>query len=225
MSLTQEQEAYLKHIKRDVEERLSAARVCHVYGVVSCAQHLAREYGVDEFAATAAAYLHDWDKELSADKLLSLAEAYEIDLPDDPNKVIPLLHSWTGAFSAMMRYPELPDEVFIAIARHTTGAASMSKLDMVLYCADMLEPSRKVKSLTKIAKHIGEVSLDELYVQCYTKTIQFLLKKRRYIYPPAIEIWNVLISRHRAGSGHREESSGSAALERKSHKVMPTRKK
>lgn len=198
VALTDEQKKKLQEIENAVRERITGPRLEHVLSVADTAAELANVYGVDEFLARAAGLLHDWDKQLSGDELLSLVNQYEITLPDDPNKVMPLIHSWTGAFSTAALYPELPAEVFIAISRHTTGALSMTDLDMVLYVADMIEPTRNQEKLRKIAKKVGKLPLSELYMRCYTNTMCYLFENRRYVYMPAVEIWNGLIEQYPA---------------------------
>ncbi len=191
---TPQQKALAKRIKKDVCKRLGGYRLEHVLGVAKTAKRLARLYGIDDFEAYVAGLLHDWDKALSNDELLEKCLQYNISLPDDPNRVMALLHAWTAAFSLLEDYPELDDAVFRAIAHHTTGAAKMHDLDMVLYIADAIEPSRKNQPwLDETRPLVGKVALEELYIRCYVATIEHLVANRRYIYPRAIEIYNTLI--------------------------------
>ena len=51
-----------------------------------------------------------------------------------------------------------------AIERHTTGEIDMAPLDMVLYCADALEPNRRFGRVDELRAQIGRVTLEALYV-------------------------------------------------------------
>ncbi len=200
MALNESQKQYLVDIHSAVEKRLSSRRFFHVKGVVDTAQKFAKRYGVDEFSAIAAAYLHDWDKEHSNEELIELVKEYKLgDFSESELKeYYPLLHAWTGAFSALKEFPELPTSVFVAISKHTTAAKDMSNLDKIIYCADMLEPSRGVKSLDKIAAKSKKLTLDELYFTCFKHSMKYLLKHDKQIYPPSIDIWNELIRERNA---------------------------
>ncbi|MDO5043909.1 MAG: bis(5'-nucleosyl)-tetraphosphatase (symmetrical) YqeK [Coriobacteriia bacterium] len=196
MALSTKQEAYIHTIKEALLGRLSQKRLLHVYEVENLAIELAKRYGIDEFNARAAALLHDWDKELGTEELLELANIYELEIDGDPSNIYPLLHAWTGAFSAMLAFPDFDNEVYLAIYNHTLACKDMSDLDKLIYCADMLEPSRGIEDLDKLLKKSKRMSLDELYVHCYAHTMASLIERRLYIYPPALDIWNDLIEKH-----------------------------
>lgn len=205
MQLSEAQDLYLKDINAAVEQRLSPRRFCHVVGVVKTAEKFAKRYGLDVYSAKAAAYLHDWDKELSKQDLLALMKEYSLEMPRDIEgvNVYPLLHAWTGAISSMKKFPDLPNEVFIAISKHTTAAQEMSDLDKIIYCADMLEPSRKVKSLDDLRRKSKILDLDELYFLCFKHNFKYLVKHDKIVYPPTVSIWNNLISERKPDCTHK----------------------
>ena len=58
-----------------------------------------------------------------------------------------LLHGPTAAAELERAYPDLPADVVQAIARHTAAAVGMSDLDMIIYIADAIEPSRDFDGL------------------------------------------------------------------------------
>ncbi len=179
----------IERLRRDVSARLSGKRLTHSFGVAQTSLWFARRNGVDSFCAEAAGLLHDWDKQLSAEELWGKVDAYGIDVPHVEG-AWPVLHGLTAAASLPRAYPELPAEVFQAIARHTTGAPGMSDLDMVVYVADMIEPSREggfVKSLRRLAR---TATLRQVYAECVRVGLIYLLESGRFVYPGALDVWN-----------------------------------
>jgi HD superfamily phosphohydrolase YqeK len=70
----------------------------------------------------------------------------------------------------------------------------MSQLDKTIFIADMIEPLRTRSSLDDLRLLVGTSTLDDLFMQCYSRTILYLIEKRRYVYPESIEVWNAIIS-------------------------------
>ena len=62
-----------------------------------------------------------------------------------------LLHGPTAAAELVRAYPDLSADVVQAIARHTAAAVGMSDLDMIIYIADAIEPSRDFDGLESCA--------------------------------------------------------------------------
>lgn len=190
---TEAQRTELGRIRSAVEGRLSGHRLEHVLGVASTARSLAERYGADPFEAEAAGLLHDWDKRLTPDELWEKVAAYGVDLhgfqPGDAT-LVPLLHGWTAAASLPELFPELPEEVFRAVERHTVGSLGMSGLDMVVFVADMLEPTRSGGGVERLRALVGEVGLDGLFSACVRRSIAYVLETGRAVYPGAVEVWN-----------------------------------
>jgi len=180
----------LEQIRADVSRRLSGHRLEHVLNVASMCVELADLYGVDAFEAEAAGLLHDWDKKLPSEELWRKAEEFGVDLGDRDPRMEPLLHGWTAAASLPAAYPELPASVFCAIERHTVGAVSMTPLDMAVYVADMLEPTRRGPVFDELRAMLGRATLVELFAACLRRSLTYLLETGRYVYPGAAEVWN-----------------------------------
>ena len=66
------------HELLDVRMKDKRKRYVHSLGVAETALHLAEVYGVDRFDAAAAGLIHDWDKVLSNDELVTRALHYGI---------------------------------------------------------------------------------------------------------------------------------------------------
>lgn len=179
-------------------------RYRHSLGVAETSCSLARTYGVDPFPAIAAGLLHDWDKVIADDELLSRAIRYRIDIVGSPSLALPLLHGPVAARELPELFPELPQEVFQSIARHTVGACDMTPLDMVVFVADAIEPNRHGDYADDLRAMVGVVPLDELFLKCFSQGLVYVLQTNRYLYPTAIEIYNsYVLARTGSAAGNR----------------------
>jgi nicotinate-nucleotide adenylyltransferase len=132
---------------------LDEKRVPHVRGCEQEAVRLAERWGVDEGLAAEAAILHDMTKKVQGAEQLHLCEEYGIITDVDEKANTKLLHAKTGAALARALFG-VCDEVYSAIAWHTTGRAGMSLLEKLIYIADYIEPTRDfegVETLRRLA--------------------------------------------------------------------------
>lgn len=191
--MTEDQEQVLTHIQDMLETRMKAVkpkRFEHSLGVATTARHLAEVYGVDEFLATAAGLLHDWDKVLSDDELLARAAQYRVPIAGSPAAAVGLLHGPVAAVELPQIFPELPSEVWQAVARHTVGAADMTPLDMVVFVADAIEPHRFGSYADELRALVGKATLEELFFQTFAQGLVYVISGGRYLYPTACDIYN-----------------------------------
>lgn len=186
----------LQVLENSLLERLDDYGFRHSCGVSSLSCTLATLYGVDPLDAAFAGLLHDWDRCETDEDLLEKAYNFHIEVDEVLRANPHLLHAHTGAHSVheyFLTHPELgelPQGVQQAIANHTVGCTNMTELDMVVYVADMIEPSRMYPGVDTLREMVGTVSLQALFLQCYQKTMEFLVKKRRLIHPDTLKVWN-----------------------------------
>ncbi|MEE1044069.1 MAG: bis(5'-nucleosyl)-tetraphosphatase (symmetrical) YqeK [Olegusella sp.] len=175
----------------DHMEQAKPRRYAHSLSVAKTAESLAMVYGADPYQARCAGILHDWCKVANNEEQMRRASELGIDLGVEMRLVANLLHGIIAARELPARFPELPAEVWQAIERHTTGAADMSPLDMVLFVADGIEPLRpSTPGIEKTRAMVGKASLDELYWESFTGGIVYVLETGRYLYPGTLEIYN-----------------------------------
>jgi predicted HD superfamily hydrolase involved in NAD metabolism len=184
-------------IEQALAARLSDAAFAHSVRTGETAADLAEEYGVDVELARVAGLLHDWDREVAADELVSSARAtgdvHEVELAQPK-----LLHARTGADGARKAFPDLPAEVYSAVEKHTIGAIEMSDLDKVVYLADMIEPARDWSGVDELRRCVGEVSLDQMFFLGYRMSLESLLRRRKRLHPDTVAVWNSLVAKNRA---------------------------
>ena len=191
-----EQVERIAQIECDVRDRLAhmPKRLAHSLYVAETAENLALVYGVDPYLARVAGLLHDWDKALTHDEIIEQARELGIDMGVDLALVQPLLHGIVAARELPERYPDLPASVFEAIDRHTTGAADMTPLDMVVFVADGIEPLRRgTIGIEETRSLVGKASLDDVYWSAFVGGIIYVVDGGRYLYPGTLDIYNELV--------------------------------
>lgn len=184
--------------KRELETRVRRRRFEHSLGVSDTAGELARTYGADERLARLAGLLHDWDKGYDDAGIRARAREVGYDTQAWIYENMPnLLHGPTAARALARTWPELPRELLHAIEVHTTGALDMSDLDMIVYVADAIEPSRVYPGIEHVRSLVAHVPLEELFLTTFQDVLVNLVSRRKRVYPKTLEIWNHYIDRAR----------------------------
>lgn len=128
--------------KRLAKRTLSARRYEHTLNVKKLAVELAKRNGVEEKKAALAALLHDIAKELPKDELLRIIREDAIITDNAAQHTPAVWHGGAAAVIARDEYGVDDPEILSAIACHTTGKAGMTKLDKIIYMADMASYER-----------------------------------------------------------------------------------
>ncbi len=127
------QELYLEGI---VKNQMKEKRFIHTLNVVDTALALARTHQVDRHKTYLAALFHDIAKEMPKSEMVKYLTLEE-KLTDEE-----IWHQFVGARLVRDYYQINDEEIYQAIASHTTGDCD-SKLAKIIYCADKIEPGRK----------------------------------------------------------------------------------
>ena len=148
----------LKQAKELVRGRLSDKRYEHTINVKKMAVKLAKRYGADEEKAALAAILHDSAKEISKDEMREI----------------------------MRQYPQYAEggesRPTSAIACHTAGKPGMSKLDKIVYLADMTSAERDWPGVNKLRK-LELKDLDAAMLAALKQTNDFVLSQGKPLDP------------------------------------------
>ncbi|MET1014106.1 MAG: bis(5'-nucleosyl)-tetraphosphatase (symmetrical) YqeK [Paenisporosarcina sp.] len=176
-----------------VRKRMSETRYVHTLGVMNTASRLAKVYGESEEDAELAAILHDVVKFADRNWLKDQIVEHHMD-----ERLLSfhheLWHAPVGAIVAREEFGVTNQNVLDAIRFHTTGRAQMSRLEKIIYCSDMIEPSRQFPGLEELRKK-DEEDLDALMEMCVKRSIQFLIQKNQPVYPDSIHCYNDLVTR------------------------------
>lgn len=134
--------AFIRLCRRVREEIAQSHRYAHTLSVARLADRLAQAHSEDAWRARLAGMLHDLARLYAPERLLAECEARKMKMDDFERSHPVVLHARLGAELARERYGVEDEAVLSAIRAHTLGAGRMSRLDVVLYLADGLEPGR-----------------------------------------------------------------------------------
>lgn len=197
---TSEQQALIDQLESDLKSHMyhkNPKRFAHSISVGHCAETLAQVYGADMFSARVAGILHDWEKLLPDAETIELAERFRIQTEAPYQKIVGLLHGPLAAKTLPAIYPWLSEQILSAIQKHTTGDRQMSKLDKILYVADLIEPLRPDFEAVVTARevYLQGGSLDELYESAFCGVMRYVISSRSYLYPNSIALYNEMIEK------------------------------
>ena len=182
--------------ENEMKEKLKAAlkpkRYIHSMGVCDTAHRMAARFGVDTKKAYLAGLLHDCAKCFENEKQIGLCKEYGIELSRITLECPAVIHAPLGAAIAKAEYGINDKEILQAILFHTTGGWNMTKLDKIIYIADMIEPSRDYPGVEDLRKE-AEKDLDNAMLMALKSTLEFNIKKGNIVHPDTINAWNDLL--------------------------------
>ena len=177
-----------------IESRLDRKRVQHTLGVEKEAMRLVRRYGGDMEKAQIAALLHDVAKKIKKKEKLNLAQIYNIEIDPVSRQDPSLLH---GPLAAEMMRRELgisdPD-ILNAVRYHTTGRENMSRLEKIIYLADLIEEGRDFPGVEGL-RELAEEDLDTALLEGMRHVLLYLVENRSPVQLLSIEAYNDLLKK------------------------------
>lgn len=182
-----------KEMTEKLKSALKPKRYIHSLGVCETAVKLAKQFEVDRDKAYLAGLLHDCAKCFEHEKQLELCRQYGIELSEITLECPAVIHAPLGAAVARSEYGIDDEEILRSIALHTTGGCDMTKLDKIIYIADMIEPSRDYKGVDSLRKAAKE-DLDKAMLMALQSTLKFNIKKGSIVHPDTIDAWNDLLT-------------------------------
>jgi len=188
--------------KRLAKKELSDKRYQHTLNVCRLARQLAARNGVDEDRAALAALLHDIAKEQPRAALLQIFADNAIIAKDAASRPAPVWHGLAAAILAQVRYGVEDEEILSAIACHTTGRAGMTKLDKIIYIADMASEERTYPEAVKLRQDALE-NLDRAVVEGLGMSIAWLKAENKPVDSATLDAYAA--ERKQFYGGHRRE--------------------
>ncbi|GIO27610.1 bis(5'-nucleosyl)-tetraphosphatase (symmetrical) YqeK [Ornithinibacillus bavariensis] len=176
-----------------IEPYLTKPRFEHTLRVAETAVKLASKYDVSVEKAELAAIFHDYCKYRSLEVMARIIEASSL-----PKDLLEYHHElWHGPVASLLieqEYGIEDQDIKNAIYYHTTGRANMSKMEMVVFVADYIEPGRSFEGLDEV-REMAEKELIRTTWMVSRNTIQFLMRKKSRIYPDTFHAYNDLTKR------------------------------
>lgn len=160
---------YRKKLKSDLNDN----RYTHTLGVVKSAIRLNEQYGLDYDKVFLSALLHDCAKCMNLDFLSD-------SIPADSVGTL-VAHAFAGAVVAANEYGIKDKDILDAIYYHTTGCKNMSKLQKLIFTADMIEDGRDFEGVEEL-RAIAYENIDEGFKACLAHQYEFLIITKTPIY-------------------------------------------
>ena len=168
--------------KKLVKARLSEKRWTHTKNVKKMAVKLAKRWGANPEKAAMAAILHDSAKELPKQELLQIFADNAIIAENAPARPLPVWHGIAAAILAETQWGITDPEILSAIRCHTTGKPGMSKLDKIIYLADMTSAERDWSGVNKL-RRLERNDLDAAMLVALKQTNDFVLSQGKPLDP------------------------------------------
>ncbi len=163
----------IEQAKTMAKSTLSAKRYQHTVNVKKMAVKLAKKYGADPEKAALAAYLHDLAKEKPKEELLQIMRENAIMANNAEQRPAPVWHGVCAAILAKTRWGVDDPEILDAVVCHTTGRPGMTKLDKILFLADMTSAERNWPGVEKL-RQLEMQDLDAGMREGLRQTIEFV---------------------------------------------------
>lgn len=162
---------------------LSDKRLLHSLLVAHTARKLAQLHGEDPDAAALAGLLHDCAKCLPLPELKRIAQEQHLLLDEETLASQNLLHGPVGAELAKTRYGIDDPNILSAIGCHTVGKVGMLPLDMILYLADKIEPSRTLYPALLEVRALAREDLVAGMNRMLQSTMEYVTTQKTALHP------------------------------------------
>ena len=166
---------------------LSVKRFSHTLAVADMARRLALRHGLDANKAEIAGLLHDCAKCLPLKEMQRIAKKHHLTEDKSILESGALLHSIVGAHLARTEYGCDDPEVISAILSHTTGRPGMTLLDMAVWLADTIEPTRAPYPLLDKTRMLAGSSLPQAMILSLEGTLAHVRKKGDKAHPATVQ--------------------------------------
>ena len=172
----------LKEAKALARSRMGDKRFEHTLNVKKMAVKLARRHGANEEKAALAALLHDAAKEMPKDEMQALLRRYPEYAEGAEQRPGPVWHGVCAAILARTAWGVSDEAVLSAIACHTTGKPGMSRLDKILYLADMTSAERDWKGVEAL-RRLALKDLDAAMLSALEQSQRYVEKNGKPLDP------------------------------------------
>lgn len=173
------------------KSRLSEKRYRHTENVKNLAVELAQIYGEDPDKAALAAWLHDTAKEMAKAELLQILQDNVIIKDNPAARPEPVWHGICAAILAQTQWGVQDQEVLDAVECHTTGRPGMTKLDKILFLADMTSAERSWPGVEKL-RALAKKDLNAAMLAALDHTISFVRQQGGVLDPMSVAAYEDL---------------------------------
>ncbi len=181
-----------------VKLMVSEKRFYHSQCVAREAMRLASIYGEDAKRAYTAAILHDICKDFPRSVLLQMMVKAGIICDNVTFRQPQIWHGIAGAVFAEQQLNITDPDILNAIRYHTTARAGMSRLEQIIYVADLTSSDRHFPEVDAL-RRLAERSLDEAMLNSLSFIVEDFARQCMEICPDTYNAYNEYCTR--AGQG------------------------
>ena len=175
--------------KKYLKDNLSSKRYQHSLNVASECRKLAEKYGEDPDKAYFAGLLHDVCKELPSAEQKRLVEESGFTVCREELDTRSLWHAVAGAYFIKTRFGVEDIDIINSVRFHTVGRAGMTRLEEIVYLADIVSADRDYKDVDKIRRMVY-TDLNEAMLAVLAFSIKSVIKKGGVLPPCTVEGYN-----------------------------------
>lgn len=165
---------------------LTVKRFSHTLAVAYTARNLARNHHVDPLKAEIAALLHDCAKCMPLSEMQAVCRKHALTMDALTLASGNLLHSIAGSYLAASEYGVEDPDILRAISCHTTGKVGMTKLDMVVFLADKIEPTREEYPTLQKVRMLAPLSLERAMLASLEGTAAYVKSGSHPLHPQSM---------------------------------------
>lgn len=166
-----------------LRQALSEKRLVHSLLVAYTARELAARHGVNAEQAALASLLHDCAKCMPLSEMQQIARNSRLLLDKETMRNGNLLHGPVGAAIAEKEYGVTDLNVLSAIRCHTTGKIGMLPLDMIVFLADKIEPSRRGYPALEVVRRLSRENLAAAMRYSLESTMEYVSGQKTAPHP------------------------------------------
>lgn len=177
-----------EYIKSLLKDRLSKKRYVHSVNVAAAAKSLAENYGENADRAYLAGLVHDICKEEKLEKL----KKYILKCSNITNEELAsekLWHGPAGAYYIQKKLQIYDEDIINAVRFHTVGRSGMSKLEEIVYLADLISDDRDFKDVDKM-RRLAYSDINKAMLEAISYSMSNVIKKQGYIPVYSLEAYN-----------------------------------
>lgn len=186
-----------------LKDYLPEKRIRHSLGVAETAVKLSTYYECDAEKAEIAGILHDVAKYVKFEDVASYCEKYGIELDEMEKMSTALSHSVLGKYIAKYEFGIDDEEILSAIRYHTTGRPAMTKLESLVYLADLIEVGRNFEGVDQLREYAFSGDLNKAIYKTMDNAIKSVIKKKAPIHLRTVEARNYYLSMYKMSEEER----------------------
>jgi len=179
----------IDEVNKLLKAELSEKRYLHSVRVMETCESLAIQYKLDAEKAKIAGLLHDCARELSNDELKQMLNKNSIEINVIESDQPILLHAKASGIYAKEKYGINDEDILSAISCHTTGKANMTKIDIIVFLADYIEPGRKFPGVDEV-RNIAYNDIESALTITLKNTIDHVVGRGNIIHPDTERAFN-----------------------------------